>query len=194
MLRSRRSILITSIIASVIFMAMMPEGSSSGAPASHTGAPGEQTCATIGCHDDNTINSGTASLAIDMSGVTQYVANQTYPVKIEITDPNITRFGFELVALTNSDSSNIGTFHITDAQRTQPVQNQYQLFGRRYVTYTFDGTDAVTTGNGEWTVNWTAPSANAGPVTFYAAAVSANDDMTDKGDHVYTSAKTITGQ
>ncbi len=41
------------------------ERSSSGAPASHTGAPGEKTCATSGCHDDHLINSGKASLCLN---------------------------------------------------------------------------------------------------------------------------------
>ncbi len=194
MLKSKKAIIVISIATSVALMAMVPEKSSSGAPASHTGAPGEQSCATVGCHDDNSINSGTASLTIDMGAVTKYTANQTYPVKIRITDPGVTRFGFQIVALANSDSTNIGAFQITDPLRTQMAQNQLQLLGRRYVTYTFNGTDAISTGTGEWTVNWTAPSANAGPVTFYAAAVSANDDMTDKGDHVYTETKTITGK
>jgi len=194
MLKSKKSIIVISIATSVALMAMVPERASSGAPASHTGAPGEQTCAAMGCHDDNAVNSGSASLNIDMGIISKYTPNQTYPVKIKIADGTVTRFGFQIVALANSDSSNIGTFQITDPIRTQMAQNQLQLFGRRYVTYTFDGTDAISTGNGEWIVNWTAPSANAGPITFYAAAVSANDDMSDKGDHVYTKTKTITGQ
>ena len=60
------------------------------------------------------------------------------------------------------------------------------MFGRHYVTYTYDGTDAVSTGFGEWTINWKAPSADAGPVTFYASGVSANDDESDQGDQVLT--------
>lgn len=182
------------VIVLISITAMTPEKSSSGAPASHTGAPGEATCAISGCHDDNSINAGTATLTIDMGGITKYIPNQTYTVKVKISDPSKIRFGFQLLALANSDSSNIGTFTITDSYRTQLTQNQYALFGRRYVTYTYDGTDAVSAGLGEWTVNWTAPSANAGPITFYASAVSANDDSHDKGDYVYTTSTTITGQ
>jgi len=65
------------IVGSLPFfmVAFAPERSSAGAPASHTGAPGEQTCATSGCHDDNTVNSGSAVLTIDVAGgLTQYVA------------------------------------------------------------------------------------------------------------------------
>jgi hypothetical protein len=188
----KQKILVFVFVASLIAITgMRPEKSSSGAPASHTGAPAEQTCATIGCHDDNSINSGSANLSIDMGSVTAYVPNQTYTIKVKITDPSVERFGFQLVALQNSDSSNIGSFQITDKYRTQLTHNSYQLSDRQYVTYTFDGTDAVSTGKGEWEMNWTAPSANVGEIIFYAAAVSANDDGIDKGDYVYTTTKSI---
>ena len=78
-----------------------------------------------------------------------------------------------------------------DKVRTQILKNEMTLTNRSYVTYTFNGTDAVKTGLGEWTVNWIAPSTQVGPVTFYAGAVSANDDMTDQGDDVYTSNVTL---
>ncbi len=174
-------------------VAFAPERSSAGAPASHTGAPGEQTCATSGCHDDNTVNSGSAVLTIDVgSGITQYVAGQTYAIKVKISDANVNRFGFQLLALDNQTNSNVGTFQITDPARTQFMKNEHvaTLLNRNYVTYTFNGTDAIA-GSSEWTVNWTAPATNVGPITFYAGGVSANDDMSDKGDYSYTATKVI---
>lgn len=193
MLKPKKIAVLFSIV-SITLMAMVRERSSSGAPASHTGAPGEKTCATAGCHDDNTINSGTASLNIDMGATTQYTPGKTYPVKIRITDPGVNRFGFQIVALKNTDNSNIGIFELVDKKQTQMVHNKYELSDRQYITYTFEGTDAIYDGTGEWVVNWIAPTADVGAVTFYAAAVSGNDDGIDKGDHVYTSVKTITNQ
>ncbi len=176
----------------VINMATRIERSSSGAPAAHTGAPGEVTCAVSGCHDDNTINAGTAQVNIEVgNNVQQYTPGETYPVKIKITDAQIQRFGFQLVALYAQDNENAGAFAITDAIRTQTVNGLNTLLSRKYVTYTFRGTDAVITGVGEWVVNWTAPADAKGPVTFYVGAVSANDDMGDKGDYVYTKSITI---
>ena len=61
-----------------------------------------------------------------------------------------------------------------------------KLQERTYVTYTFNGTDEIAKGIGEWTVDWTAPENTNEPVSFYVAAVSGNDDMSDKGDMVYT--------
>ncbi len=176
----------------LVIVAASPERSSSGAPGAHTGAPGEQTCATSGCHDDNTINSGKASLSIEVgSSITNYVPGKTYAVKVSISEKNVKRFGFQLLALNKSTLSSVGTFQIADAGRTQLVKNTQAFSDREYVTYSFNGTDATSEGMSEWMVNWTAPATDIGPVAFYAAGVSANDDMTDKKDHVYTTSKVL---
>jgi hypothetical protein len=179
------------ITASIIISATIRR-SSSGAPASHTGAPNEETCATSGCHDDNTLNSGTAFIDVSLGdNVHKLVAGKTYPLKIKITDENVSRFGFQVVALEEGSKNNIGSFVIIDSLRTQFAKNLYKLTDRNYVTYTFSGTDAVSVGIGEWIVNWTAPADLKKPITFYVAGVSANDDMSDKGDKVYTKSLTI---
>jgi hypothetical protein len=193
MYKLKQTTLLLVVIVMIAIMAMSPEKSSSGAPPSHTGAPGEATCATIGCHDDNTTNNGTAKLTINMGGATHYVPGQTYPVSVQITDPSITRFGFQVVALA-ANKQNAGSFSLADGLRTQFAKNTKEFADRQYVTYTFNGTDAVSAGKGEWLMNWTAPSSNIGAVTFYASAVSANDDESDKGDHVYTTSNTLIAQ
>lgn len=191
MLTQKKLILSATVVTMVAIMAMTPEKSSSGAPAGHTGAPGEGTCATIGCHDDNSVNSGQAQLDIDFGAITHYVPGQTYPIKVRISDASVERFGFQVVALVDGDTSNAGTFLITDSVRTQTTKSAYQFQSREYVTYSYNGTDAVNTGLGEWTMNWKAPSTNKGAITFYASGVSANDDENDQGDHVYTKSKVL---
>ena len=192
MIMKNKILSVLSLSALMVIIAASPERSSSGAPGAHTGAPGEQTCATSGCHDDNSVNSGTASLSIEVgSSVTNYVPGKTYAIKVSISETNVKRFGFQLLALNKATSSSVGTFQISDAGRTQLVKNTQAFSDREYVTYSFNGTDASSEGMSEWTVNWTAPATNLGPVTFYAAGVSANDDMTDKKDHVYTSSKVL---
>lgn len=192
----KKKIILSLAVALPVLIMAFAERSSSGAPASHTGAPGEKTCATSGCHDDNPINSGAAKLSIDIAsgGVTQYVAGETYPIKIRISDPHVSRFGFQIVALTDQTKENAGVFTITDPTRTQFMRNDMELMDRKYVTYTFNGTDAVSDGVGEWIINWTAPSSTAGSITFYAAAVSADDDGSDKGDMTYTASQTLINQ
>jgi hypothetical protein len=188
----KKKIVLSLAVVIPIFIMAFAERSSSGAPASHTGAPGEKTCAASGCHDDNALNSGAAKLTIDVAsgGVTTYIAGQTYPIKIRIADANVSRFGFQIVAL-DQTTNNAGTFAITDRVRTQFMENQHEMGDRKYITYTFNGTDATSSGVAEWIVNWTAPATTSGNITFYAAAVSADDDGTDKGDVVYTANNTL---
>ena len=189
----KKKIILNLAVVLPIFIMAFAERSSSGAPASHTGAPGEKTCATAGCHDDHQPNAGTAKLSIDVaSGTTQYVAGKTYPIKIRIEDAGVNRFGFQMVALADQTKENAGTFTITDPERTQFMKNEFELMDRKYVTYTFNGTDAVSDGVGEWIINWTAPASVTGKITFYVGAVSANDDESDKGDIVYTASHTVT--
>jgi hypothetical protein len=179
-------------LTGILFISASLEKSSSGAPASHTGAPGEMTCAASGCHDDHTINAGTASLELTIGkGETSVVPGKTYPIKIKISDKNISRFGFQLVALDSKTQANSGTLFINDSLRTKLVSNSYKLKDRKYATYSFNVTDATSEGMSEWVVNWTAPLDLKHSVDFYVSAVSANDDMHDKGDHVYTSKLSI---
>lgn len=186
----KKIILTVAVALSFLIMAFV-DRSSSGAPASHTGAPDEKNCATSGCHDDHVINSGTANLSIVIASgnITHYTAGETYPITIRISDPHVSRFGFQVVALTEQTKENAGSFTITDHERTQFMRNELAMVNRKYVTYTFNGTDAVSDGVGEWSVNWTAPAGSTGNIIFYAAAVSADDDGTDKGDMVYTASQ-----
>lgn len=185
-------IFVTLIVTAFILLSATGRRSSSGAPASHTGAPGEKNCSASGCHDDNKVNLGTAQLDVSIeNNLSNIEEGKTYSIKIKISDANVTRFGFQVVALDEKTSENIGTFQITDSIRTQTIKNKYRLLDRNYVTYTFDGTDAVKKGNGEWAVNWVAPTTIKNKIIFYVSGVSANDDMTDKGDHTFTNSLTL---
>lgn len=182
------------LLIAIVFalFAYGPGPSSAGAPASHTGAPGEATCAEAGCHDDNTINKGTASLSLEFEdSVKKILPGKTYSMIVRITDKNVTRFGFQLLALDTKTELNAGNYIITDSIRTKITDNRYKLQDRKYVTYTFNGTDAIEKGLGEWKVKWKAPENLNNKITFYLSGVSANDDMSDKGDLVYTRSYTL---
>ncbi len=173
------------------FMGMRLDPTSAGAPVSSTGAPGEVNCTTSGCHDDGSLNTGSAQTFLKIEGNPQaYTPGKSYDVTVQITDTDVVRFGYQLVALTN-DGKNAGNFTILDEDRTQILQNHLKLTDRQYATYTYDGTAALKTGENEWKIKWTAPEDNAGDVQFYLATVSANDDNTDKGDRVYTMSRVL---
>ncbi|MCX6148308.1 MAG: hypothetical protein NTW25_13825 [Candidatus Kapabacteria bacterium] len=160
---------------------------SNSAPVSTTGAPGEMTCAKSDCHSDKALNSGVGLLTLSFeNNVTEYIPGKTYKVKINIHESNIIRFGFQVLALNEKNNKNSGVIKITESERTQILLGYDSLADRQYLTYKYKGTDAVSNSNGEWTFEWTAPSIDEGPVTFYLAGITANNDGTDQGDNCYT--------
>lgn len=179
-------IIVLLVPIAAILMAGSGASRSDGAPVSSTGAPEETTCAMAGCHSDNTVNAGTATPEITIDGnPNSYEPGKTYTITTKISDADRLRFGFQLVAL-NESNENAGKFTLLDENRTQILKNYLKLLDREYVTYTYPGTEAVSKGLGEWSFNWTAPAQDIGTVKFYAAFASANNDKTDKGDNIYT--------
>ena len=163
-----------------------PGTMSNGAPAASTGAPDEMHCSNTGCHSDFAPNTGTAQLTASVGNeITSYEPGKTYPVTVSITDPGRVRFGFQAVAL-NAENKNAGSIKITDEPRTQIVPGYGSQSDRKYVTYTYEGTNAVQTGLGKWSFEWTAPQINEGVVTLYFGSVAANNDGTDAGDYTYS--------
>jgi hypothetical protein len=170
-----------------------PGAKSTGAPASSTGAPGEFTCNTIGCHDDAPSNQGQARLWLESKEWGNGIEpGKNYTLKVSISRNDTRRFGFELVALTD-DGKQAGNFILTDKARTQVIFNDSEWKDREYLTYTYQGTRAITNDLGEWTAHWQAPKKIEGKITFYLAGVAANDDGSDKGDEVYTYQKVVFG-
>jgi hypothetical protein len=163
---------------------------SNGAPIAHTNAPGETNCTQSGCHNDHLLNSGTGSISLTSdSGLTKYEAGKTYTFHVRVSQKDLIRFGFQLVVLNDLDSSNAGSILVSDYKRTQLMSEESTFKGRNYLTYTFDGSSAVSGGSNVWDFNWTAPnSTNAGNVSLYLAGVAANNDQTDKGDYTYTTS------
>ena len=191
-MKKNRLIGIITSIYLVLIAADVYDITSAGAPIASTGAPNESTCARSGCHTGSTINSGSGILDIDFNnGLGTYEPGKTYKVTVSLDQENINRFGFQMLALQESDSTNAGVFKILDTTRTQVLEGVNQYLGRKYITYKYPGTIPYAPHLGKWTFEWTAPSTYDGAITFYAAAVSANNDGTDKGDIVYTKELTM---
>ena len=170
----------------------IPGTMSNGAPAASTGAPDEKHCSNVGCHATFAPNIGVAQLSISVGdNATEYRPGEKYQVTVSITNPDLVRFGFQAVALKNSDNTNAGTIQITDEPRTQIIPGYGNLSERKYATYTYAGTEAISTGIGKWSFEWIAPETNVGPVTFYVGSVAANNDGTDDGDYTYSKKITL---
>jgi hypothetical protein len=188
----KKPILFCCFIAAVGFVSFTyPRMKSTGAPASSTGAPGELTCNTAGCHDDALINQGEARLWLESTDWEKGIEpGKIYTIKTSISRNATRRFGFELVALSD-DGKQAGNFLLTDKPRTQVIFNDSDLKDREYLTYTYLGTRANANDLAEWTAQWQAPKKIQGKITFYLAGVAANDDGSDKGDEVYTYQKAV---
>lgn len=184
-------VFLASLLVISILNADLTGIASFGAPPSSTGAPGEITCAESGCHDDGPLPTRNMHHRLTIERVNKVLNTiDSTRITIHVTDANIQRFGFQLTAL-DAHGNSVGTFVITDPIHTQILQNRLELTDRSYVTYTQDGTLAKKIGEHTWECLWIAPTNHQGPVSFYLATVSANDDNRDKGDRVYITDTTL---
>lgn len=171
-------------LALLVLLSAINKPYSSGAPSASTGAPAEQTCAMSGCHDDHGLNSGLAKLSIEV-GKFGDNNNNGLPLTVKISDAQKIRFGFQVTAL-DEFNNKIGAFIVTDSSRTQKLGPKNDLPNREYLTYTYYGTLGTKVGESEWTMNWMPTENKPGKVTFYVAALSADNDGSDQGDYTYT--------
>ena len=145
-------------------------------PLGRTGAPGESTCAN-GCHGTS-VNTGPGNIALGLPA--NYTPGQTYSLNLQLTDNTRSRFGFEMTAL-NSSNAAAGSFSVASGNATIRSAN---ISGgiRQYIHH------SNASSNNSWSINWTAPSSQAGPITFYVAGNAANGNNGTSGDNIYTSS------
>ena len=159
------------------------QGYTSGVPVGLTGAPGEVTCAD--CHDN--LNNGPGGATI--TAPTQYQAGETIDVLVDVFQTGQQKWGFELTALDDS-AEPVGSFVLVDPDRTQ-LDTDTET-GRDYVMHTALGTDeGVLNASPGWLFQWVAPAGRQS-VTFYVAAIAANNGSGTNGDHTYTATLSST--
>lgn len=153
----------------VIFIGILVLLASSGSHPTNnggfTGAPGDSVCAQ--CHSGNN-GSFVGDVIID--GVPATIeAGQTYPLTVilENTNTNISRGGFQITALTESNSK-AGDFSSPGPSSSIKTSSGRQYFGHAPAVQ-FNGANQIS-----WTVNWKAPLTGSGEITFYGAAIQGN--------------------
>ena len=158
--------------------------SSSNPPLGHTGSPGESNCTS--CHGGTALNSGpaTRSLLLNGSVPTAYVPGQTYNVSLTVNRATRVKFGFQL-KVEDGNGSDAGTL-ISTTNRTDLASG--------YLSQTWNGNTATTSGTITWNFQWTAPAAGTGDVTFYYCSNAANNNGGTSGDEIYTNSLTLTEQ
>lgn len=155
-----------------------------GAPASHTGAPGEQTCATSGCHNNFTLNSGSGTLTLTGLPANGYALNQDYTLTVTVGQSGQRLFGFQLTAI-DSLGKQAGTLSLIETTRTQMKSASISGNARQYVGQSRNGVNPTSTNQDTWTVRWKSPTQAAGTVTFYLAGNAANGNGSTTGDYIY---------
>ena len=148
-------------------------------PDEKTGAPNEGTCADVGCHAQNALNVSGGVLMLTVPET--YVPNEVYTIVVDLSRAGQSKWGFEMTALDANDAR-VGSFTADDAANTQLTETN----NRQYIQHTTAGTAAGTDDAHSWEFQWTAPDADVGPITFYAAGNAANGDSTPAGDYIYT--------
>ncbi|MBI2818881.1 MAG: hypothetical protein HYX73_02790 [Acidobacteria bacterium] len=126
-----------------------------------------------------------------------YASSETYQITVRVADPQRTnplqsRWGFELSARTlggqqagtlspTDDNTRCAPPQLPGTSPCQPTFNDIQ-----YIEHTTTGTRPGTTQGVDFTFNWTAPDASAGPVIFHAVGNAANNSQSnDPGDRIY---------
>ncbi|WP_213522879.1 choice-of-anchor V domain-containing protein [Nonlabens sp.] len=140
---------------------------SSGQPASFSGSPGDAGNTCTNCHAPGATHNGTPSLT---SVPAAYIAGQTYDMNLMINGSSVSKFGFNITAEV-AGGTKVGSW--TAGAGTQ-LRN-----GGTGLTHTSAGNTS-----NNWTLRWTAPASDQGPVTFYYATLQANNNGANSGDQM----------
>lgn len=147
-------------------------------PVDRTGSPGSiGTCAA--CH--TSVGSGSLDLDFLSTSLT-YEPGETYMMDVIVDDPGQARFGFSMVARTDSNP--------TIPTGTWIAGNDSQVYDNGEHVGHLDAPFADDTFT--FSLNWTAPATDVGPITFFAVANAANGNGLNRlGDNVYLQSITI---
>jgi hypothetical protein len=147
-----------------------------------TGAPGDGTCANTDCHTSGSFDpTVTIELLDGANPVTEYEPGKTYIMRVTNTvgtgSPD--KYGFQAVVL-NSANQQAGNWGDPGAGR-----HTITIANRKYVEHSLPAVSNV------FDVEWIAPAAGAGAVTFYSASVAAEENDNPSDDGMDTDALTI---
>ena len=147
----------------------------SGSPGDYTGSPGDGRDCTQ-CHSAGT-NLFLVPTITTTIPVTGYEFDQRYMITLSTTyDIEIAdAWGFELTAEKNTNNANVGVFDIAGATGSPKL-----IQSGTSVTQSNDNSS-------EWSFYWTAPSADEGDITFYAAVLAGSGQGTNNDQTVTTS-------
>jgi hypothetical protein len=187
----KKPLAVILLIITLPFLISTKPKTSGGHPSS-TGGPDEKTCAQSGCHTvDAVFSDDSTNTLIFPTSDSTYEPGKIYSISLEVKKTAITKFGFELVALEDTNNLSTGQLIVTDSSRTHLINGTINGKARKYITHSTDGTPALSTGYTSWSFDWEAPSTDMGSITFYFITNCTNDNGAASGDSFYQSSFTI---
>jgi len=164
-----------------VFLTSNASGRANEGRAGNTGAPGDEKIGSnpsycTSCHSGGASASSVQVSVTDGSGnvVTSYTPDATYKVKVTVVDEAkaYSRYGFQMISIKDSNSSpyNAWSNPATNVRTTTLTGPRiYAEHKNPSVTNTFE-------------VDWKAPAAGFGAVTFYVSGNAVNNNNNTTGD------------
>lgn len=174
------------LIGLSIVLSSSSQGRAFAANAGNTGAPGESTvCGS--CHAGGSFTSTTYQIELldsQNNVVNSYIPGNVYTLRGSFTTPiggiSPPRYGFQVVSLIGTNTAYNAWSSPSANARVASASN-----GRSYAEHRGPSASNV------YTVNWTAPTAGSGNVTFYSAANGVNRNSNTSGDNSFRNQITI---
>lgn len=162
-------------------------GSVEGPQPGHTGGFGEPTCTS--CHFDGELNSPGASVRLE--GLPpKWRPGTTAEFAVVLRASPLQRGGFQLAARYLDGQSAGRQAGVIQAVSSGTLVTESA--GIQYAHHTVDGTSASGNGVMQWILRWTAPAdVTDSRIVFHVSANAANDDNSEFGDRIVTSADTL---
>ncbi len=142
-----------------------------------TGAPGSTgttgTCANAGCHASGAFDPSLSIKLLDGGNtVTTYQTGKTYMLRVSLSAGNGTpeRYGFQALALNGSNAQAGEWGELGSGKKKVTLSN------RSYAEHSTPSVGSV------FEIEWEAPAAGTGDVTFYSAGIASNNSSTSAGD------------
>jgi hypothetical protein len=151
----------------------------------HTGGFGEPTCRS--CHFDGPEQPDDVVLSIEGTPAA-WSPGQAYELEVVLHGEPLRRGGFQL-AVRYSEGDRAGTQAGSLAGNDRRVALT-ESAGIAYLHHTLEGTRPSSPGQIRWPFTWTAPE-RGGPIAFHVAANAANDDNSEFGDLIISTATTL---
>ena len=168
-----------TIALAIFFYPTTSISNAGGSPGGKTDSPSDGASCT-GCHY---AGAGTGAIITTNIPANGYTPNQVYTITANINHSGINKFGFEITAEKNSGNTKTGSFLVTNSAEMKFANNNTAI------THKSGGTS----GNGSrtWEMDWEAPSAGNGDITFYGAFIAANGNGQNTGDNYHSTNLTI---